>query len=48
MPAQLVDWYAACMGAREPGSTPDEASKAAGRYMANSCTSRPYELIAAP
>ena len=28
------DWYAAYMHAREGGSTPDEASKAAGRYMA--------------
>jgi catechol 2,3-dioxygenase-like lactoylglutathione lyase family enzyme len=28
------DWYAAYMSARETGSTPDEASAAAGRYMA--------------
>jgi hypothetical protein len=28
------DWYAAYMDARESGSTPDEASAAAGRYMA--------------
>jgi len=28
------DWYAAYMDAREGGSTPDEASDAAGRYMA--------------
>jgi len=28
------DWYAAYMSARETGSTPDEASGAAGRYMA--------------
>jgi len=28
------DWYAAYMIARETGSTPDEASAAAGRYMA--------------
>jgi hypothetical protein len=28
------DWYAAYMTARENGSTPDDASKAAGVYMA--------------
>jgi hypothetical protein len=28
------DWYAAYMHAREAGSTPDEASEAAARYMA--------------
>ncbi|MGH3479131.1 MAG: hypothetical protein ACRDPQ_12645 [Nocardioidaceae bacterium] len=28
------DWYAAYMDARQGGSTPDEASAAAGRYMA--------------
>ena len=28
------DWYAAYMDARESGSTPEEASAAAGRYMA--------------
>ena len=28
------DWYAAYMDARQSGSTPDEASDAAGRYMA--------------
>lgn len=28
------DWYAAYMNARERGSTPDEASAAATRYMA--------------
>ena len=28
------DWYAAYMGARQSGSTPDEASAAAARYMA--------------
>ena len=28
------DWYAAYMEARESGSTPEEASGAAGRYMA--------------
>jgi len=27
------DWYAAYMDARQQGSTPDEASEAAGRYM---------------
>ena len=28
------DWYAAYMDARHSGSSPDEASAAAGRYMA--------------
>jgi hypothetical protein len=28
------DWYAAYMVAREGGSAPDQASAAAGRYMA--------------
>jgi hypothetical protein len=28
------DWYAAYMHARQAGSTPEEASAAAGRYMA--------------
>jgi hypothetical protein len=28
------DWYAAYMDAREDGSTPEDASAAAGRYMA--------------
>ncbi len=28
------DWYAAYMDARQAGQTPDEASAAAGRYMA--------------
>ena len=28
------DWYAAYMDARQSGSTPDEASAAAERYMA--------------
>ncbi len=28
------DWYAAYMHAREQGSTPEEASEAAGTYMA--------------
>lgn len=27
------DWYAAYLNARENGSTPEEASAAAGRYM---------------
>jgi hypothetical protein len=29
------DWYAAYMDARERGSTADDASDAAGRYMAD-------------
>jgi len=29
------DWYAAYLNARENGSSPDEASAAAGRYMAD-------------
>jgi hypothetical protein len=33
-PHDWWDWYAAYMLAREGGSTPDEASVAAGRYMA--------------
>ena len=33
-PHDWWDWYAAYMVAREGGSTPDEASAAAGRYMA--------------
>jgi hypothetical protein len=33
-PHDWWDWYAAYMGARQAGSTPDEASAAAGRYMA--------------
>jgi hypothetical protein len=28
------DWYAAYLTARQAGSTPEEASQAAGRYMA--------------
>jgi catechol 2,3-dioxygenase-like lactoylglutathione lyase family enzyme len=32
-PHNWWDWYAAYMDAREHGSTPDEASVAAGRYM---------------
>ena len=33
-PHNWWDWYAAYMDAREHGSTPDAASEAAGRYMA--------------
>jgi hypothetical protein len=33
-PHQWWDWYAAYMHARERGSSPGEASAAAGRYMA--------------
>ena len=33
-PHDWWDWYGAYMDAREQGSTPDEASAAAGRYMA--------------
>jgi hypothetical protein len=32
-PHNWWDWYAAYMHARQQGSTPDEASVAAGRYM---------------
>jgi hypothetical protein len=32
-PHNWWDWYAAYMDAREHGSTPDEAARAAGRYM---------------
>ena len=34
-PHDWWDWYAAYMDARERGSSPDEASAAAGRYMAD-------------
>jgi hypothetical protein len=34
-PHDWWDWYAAYMNAREGGSTPEEASGAAGRYMAD-------------
>jgi hypothetical protein len=34
-PHDWWDWYAAYMDARQRGSTPDEASAAAGRYMAD-------------
>ena len=33
-PHDWWDWYAAYMTAREDGSTADEASETAGRYMA--------------
>jgi hypothetical protein len=33
-PHDWWDWYAAYMDARERGSSPDDASAAAGRYMA--------------
>ena len=33
-PHDWWDWYAAYMDARQGGSTEDEASEAAGRYMA--------------
>jgi hypothetical protein len=32
-PHDWWDWYAAYMDARQSGSTPDEASEAAGQYM---------------
>ena len=32
-PHDWWDWYAAYMTARQGGSTPEEASAAAGRYM---------------
>ncbi|HKG19830.1 MAG TPA: hypothetical protein VKB00_08835 [Candidatus Limnocylindrales bacterium] len=32
-PHDWWDWYAAYMDARQSGSTPDEASAAAGQYM---------------
>ena len=34
-PHDWWDWYAAYMNARQSGNTPDEASAAAGRYMAD-------------
>jgi hypothetical protein len=33
-PHDWWDWYAAYMDARQSGRSPDEASDAAGRYMA--------------
>jgi hypothetical protein len=32
-PHDWWDWYAAYMSARQAGSTPEEASASAGRYM---------------
>jgi hypothetical protein len=34
-PHDWWDWYAAYMDARRSGSAPDDASAAAGRYMAD-------------
>jgi hypothetical protein len=34
-PHDWWDWYAAYLDARERGSTPEDASAAAGRYMAD-------------
>jgi hypothetical protein len=34
-PHDWWDWYAAYMDARQQGSTPDDASAAAGQYMAD-------------
>jgi hypothetical protein len=34
-PHDWWDWYAAYMDARQRGSTPEEASAAAGQYMAD-------------
>ena len=34
-PHDWWDWYAAYLDARQAGSTPEEASTAAGRYMAD-------------
>ena len=34
-PHDWWDWYAAYMDARERGNTPDQASAAAGHYMAD-------------
>ena len=34
-PHDWWDWYAAYMDARQAGSTPDEASAAAGQYMSD-------------
>ena len=38
-PHDWWDWYAAYMDARQRGRTPEEASAAAGRYMAEVSTS---------
>jgi len=34
-PHDWWDWYAAYLNARQTGSSPDEASAVAGRYMAD-------------
>jgi hypothetical protein len=34
-PHDWWDWYAAYLDARQSGSTPEESSAAAGRYMAD-------------
>ena len=34
-PHDWWDWYAAYMDARQAGSSPEKASEAAGRYMAD-------------
>jgi len=34
-PHDWWDWYAAYMNARQGGSSPEESSAAAGRYMAD-------------
>jgi hypothetical protein len=34
-PHDWWDWYGAYLDAREQGSTPEQAAKAAGRYMAD-------------
>jgi hypothetical protein len=34
-PHNWWDWYAAYMNARQSGGTPEDASAAAGRYMAD-------------
>ena len=34
LPHDWWDWYAAYLDARERGNSPEEASAAAGRYMA--------------
>jgi hypothetical protein len=47
-PHDWWDWYAAYMDARQAGSSPDEASAAAGRYMAEAkgiVVARTFEII---
>jgi len=39
-PHDWWDWYAAYMAARQDGSTPEEASASAGRYMEQHVFSR--------